>query len=123
MVKPKGQTSVLILSTISMIISFAVWSVFSPIATEIQKIYHLTILEKSLLIATPVLLGSIMRVPMGILTDRYGGRRIYALTMLLLVFPMIGAGFAHSYIMLLFWAFFIGMAGIVFAVSIAYISR
>lgn len=123
MVKPKGQTSVLILSTISMIISFAVWSVFSPIATEIQKIYHLTILEKSLLIATPVLLGSIMRVPMGILTDRYGGRRIYALTMLLLVFPMIGAGFTHSYIMLLFWAFFIGMAGTVFAVSIAYVSR
>src|SRR5687768_4241379 len=111
MMKLKGQTSILVLSTVSMIVSFTVWSVFAPIATEIQKIYQLSITEKSILIATPVLLGSLMRIPMGILTDRYGGRRIYALTMSLLILPMIGAGFADSYAMMLFWAFFIGMAG------------
>ena len=85
------------LSTIAMIVSFTVWSVFAPIATEIQKMYQLSDLEKSILIATPVLLGSMMRIPMGILTDRYGGRKIYALTMFLLVIPMVGAGFADSY--------------------------
>lgn len=119
----KDQTSVLIVSTISMIVSFTVWSVFAPIATEIQKIYQLTTTEKSILIATPVLLGSLMRIPMGILTDRYGGRKIYPLTMLLLVFPMVGAGFADSYGMLLFWAFFIGIAGTTFAISITYVSK
>ncbi|MBT2730417.1 NarK/NasA family nitrate transporter [Bacillus sp. ISL-75] len=123
MVKQKGQASVLILSTLSMIVCFTVWSVFAPIATEIQKMYQLSALEKSILIATPVLLGSLMRIPMGILTDRYGGRQIYALTILLLVLPMVGAGFAHSYAMMLFWAFFIGMAGTTFAVSITYVSR
>ena len=121
--KGKSPTSILTLSTIAMIISFAVWSVFAPIATEIQKVYGLSELEKSMLIATPILLGSVMRIPMGILTDRYGGRKIYALTLLLLVIPMVGAGFADSYSMLLFWAFFIGMAGTTFAVSIAYVSR
>lgn len=121
--KQKGQTSILVLSTMSMIVSFTVWSVFAPIATEIQKMYQLSITEKSILIATPVLLGSLMRIPMGILTDRYGGRRIYALTMALLILPMIGAGFADSYAMMLFWAFFIGMAGTTFAISITYVSK
>ncbi|WP_226528726.1 MFS transporter [Metabacillus niabensis] len=118
-----GQTSVLVLSTMSMIVSFTVWSVFAPIATEIQKIYQLSITQTSILIATPVLLGSLMRIPMGILTDRYGGRRIFALTMLLLIFPMVGAGFTNSFAMLLFWAFFIGMAGTTFAISITYVSK
>ncbi|MBD1382398.1 nitrate/nitrite transporter [Metabacillus arenae] len=121
--KQKDQTSILVLSTLSMIVSFTVWSVFAPIATEIQKIYQLSITEKSILIATPVLLGSLMRIPMGILTDRFGGRRVYALTMALLILPMIGAGFADSYAMMLFWAFFIGMAGTTFAISITYVSK
>lgn len=119
----KRRTSILVLSTMAMIVSFAVWSVFAPMATKIQQMYHLSTTEKSILIATPVLLGSLMRIPMGILTDRYGGRRIYALTMLFLIVPMIGAGFARSYEMLLFWAFFIGMAGTTFAISITYVSR
>jgi len=119
----KRSTSILVLSTMAMIVSFAVWSVFAPIATKIQQMYHLSTTEKSILIAAPVLLGSLMRIPMGILTDRYGGRRVYALTMLFLIAPMIGAGFARSYEMLLFWAFLIGMAGTTFAISITYVSR
>ena len=119
----KRRTSILVLSTMAMIVSFAVWSVFAPIATKIQQMYHLSTTEKSILIAAPVLLGSLLRIPMGILTDRYGGRRIYALTLLFLIVPMIGAGFTHSYEMLLFWAFLIGMAGTTFAISITYVSR
>lgn len=119
----KRRKSILALSTMAMIVSFAVWSVFAPIATKIQQMYHLSTTEKSILIAAPVLLGSLMRIPMGILTDRYGGRRVYALTMLFLIVPMIGAGFTRSYEMLLFWAFLIGMAGTTFAISITYVSR
>jgi NNP family nitrate/nitrite transporter-like MFS transporter len=121
--KSREQTSVLVVSTISMIVCFTAWSVFAPIATELQRIYHLTTTEKSILLATPILLGSLMRIPMGILTDRYGGRKVYALTMLLLVFPLTGSGFANSYGMMLFWALFIGMAGTTFAISITYVSK
>lgn len=121
--KFENQRSILVVSTISMIVCFTVWSVFAPIATEIQIIYHLTTTEKSILLAAPVLLGSLMRIPMGILTDRYGGRKVYALTMLLLIFPLAGSGFANSYGMMLFWALFIGMAGTTFAISITYVSK
>ncbi|MCM3019231.1 MFS transporter [Priestia megaterium] len=119
----KRPLSVLLISTLSMIIAFSVWSVLAPIAADIQVMYSLTNAEKSILIATPVLLGSLMRIPMGILTDRFGGRKVYSLTMLALLLPTICAGFTHSYSMLLFWAFFIGMAGTTFAISITYVSK
>lgn len=119
----KGRTSALVLSTAAMIVCFAVWAVFSPLANTLQKLYGLSSTEKSMLVATPVLLGSLMRIPLGIFTDRFGGRKVYTLLMLFLILPMTAAGFAHSYGALLFWAFFIGMAGTSFAIAIAYVSR
>jgi len=123
MLNKKDQTSILVLSTLSMIIAFSVWSILSPVAGKIQEMYGLTGLQKSILIAIPVLLGSVMRIPIGILADRVGGRRVYVLTMLFLTLPLIGASFTSSYEGLLLCAFFIGMAGTTFAVSIAYVSR
>lgn len=123
MLRKKDQRSILVLSTLSMIIAFSVWSILSPVAGKIQEMYGLTGLQKSILIAIPVLLGSIMRIPIGILADRLGGRRVYVFTMLFLTLPLIGASFTSSYGGLLWCAFFIGMAGTTFAVSIAYVSR
>jgi MFS transporter, NNP family, nitrate/nitrite transporter len=120
--KKKEQNSILVLSTLSMIIAFSVWSIFSPVAGKIQELYGLTELQKSILIAAPVLLGSVMRIPIGILADTLGGRRVYVFTMLFLTLPLIGASFTTSYSGLLLCAFFIGMAGTTFAVSIAYVS-
>jgi MFS transporter, NNP family, nitrate/nitrite transporter len=123
MLRKKDQRSILVLSTLSMIIAFSVWSILSPVAGKIQEMYGLTGLQKSILIAVPVLLGSVMRIPIGILADRLGGRRVYVFTMLFLTLPLIGASFTSSYEGLLWCAFFIGMAGTTFAVSIAYVSR
>ena len=64
----------LFLSTAAMTISFVVWSVFSPIAGQIQQTFGLTVVQKSVLLAAPVLLGSVLRIAMGILTDRYDRR-------------------------------------------------
>lgn len=64
-----------------------------------------------------------MRLPLGIWTERIGGRRLFSLLLLFLVIPLVGAGFADSYAMLLFWAFFIGMAGTSFAISMTFVSR
>ncbi|RBW68668.1 MFS transporter [Bacillus taeanensis] len=119
----RGQTSALVFSTLAMIAAFAAWAIISPMASTLQEMYGLTTIEKSFLVAAPVLLGSIMRIPMGILTDRLGGRKVYTMTMLFLVLPMVGAGFANSYQMLLVWALFIGMAGTTFAIAITYVSR
>ncbi|WP_028610748.1 MFS transporter [Paenibacillus harenae] len=118
-----NQTKALIYSTVAMTVSFMIWSVFPPIAGQIQVLFNLSTLEKSILIATPVLLGSIMRIPMGILTDRYGGRKVFTLTMLFLILPMVAAGFADSYIWMLVCALFIGMAGTTFAISLTFVSR
>lgn len=117
-----NQTKALVLSTAAMTVSFMIWSVFPPIAGQIQEQFHLSTIEKSMLIATPVLLGSIMRIPMGIITDRYGGKKIFSLTMLFLILPLVAAGFTDSFGWLLFCALFIGMAGTTFAISLTYIS-
>ncbi|GAX91229.1 MFS transporter [Effusibacillus lacus] len=119
----KGRVSALAFSTVAMIMSFTVWAVISPLANQLQDIYGLTATEKSILVATPILLGSLLRIPMGILADRLGGKKLYALTMLFLTVPLIGAGFSKSYGMLLFWSLFIGLAGTTFAIAIAYVSR
>ncbi|MUT66994.1 nitrate/nitrite transporter [Paenibacillus sp. NEAU-GSW1] len=117
------QTKALLFSTVAMTVSFIIWSVFSPIASQIQELFQLSTLEKSILIATPVLLGSIMRIPMGILTDRYGGKKVFTITMLFLILPLIAAGLVDSYEWMLVCALFIGMAGTTFAVSLTFVSR
>ena len=60
---------------------------------------------------------------MGIYTDRFGGKRVFASTMLFLVIPLLLAGCVHSYWLLLLCALFIGMAGTTFAISLTYVSR
>ncbi|MDQ0300678.1 NNP family nitrate/nitrite transporter-like MFS transporter [Salibacterium salarium] len=122
-VKKKDQTSALFLSTLAMVVSFALWSVIAPISTDIQIVYGLSEMEKSFLVVTPVVLGSIMRIPMGIITDKYGGRKVYTITMLFLIIPLVGAGFFHQYSMLLFFVFFIGMAGTTFAIAVSYVTK
>lgn len=121
--KHKGQISALLFSTLAMIVSFTVWSVFSPIASLLQEMYQLSETQKSFLIVTPILLGSLMRIPMGIIADKFGARKIYTLTMIFSVFPLIAAGFSNSYSALLFWAFLIGMTGTTFTIAITYVTR
>lgn len=119
----KGSSLTLGLSTMAMMASFVIWSVFSPIAGQIQELFHLSTIQKSVLIAAPVLLGSVLRIPMGIYTDRFGGKRVFAATMLFLVIPLLIAGWVHTFWQLLLCALFIGMAGTTFAISLTYVSR
>ncbi|TFJ93482.1 NarK/NasA family nitrate transporter [Lentibacillus salicampi] len=118
----KGSTSALVFSTIAMIVSFTIWSMISPMAQDISALYNLSATQVSILVAVPTILGSIMRIPLGILSDKYSGRKVYTLTMLFLIIPLIGASFADSYGWMLFYAFFIGMGGTTFAIAITYVS-
>ncbi|MEN2667746.1 MFS transporter [Listeria aquatica] len=85
----KDAITALIFATVAMAISFMVWACLSPVANQIASDFGLSASQKSLMIATPVLLGSVMRIPMGILSDRIGGKKVYIGTMLFIIIPLI----------------------------------
>ena len=64
----------LVLATLSFLLSFAAWGLVGGLASVFAALYHLSASQTALLVAVPVLLGSLARLPMGMLTDRFGGR-------------------------------------------------
>lgn len=111
------------LGTISFTICFAAWGLISAFAPRFREILHLTPSETALLVAVPVLLGSLARIPMGILTDRFGARIIFAILMATVALPVWIAPRQASYSSLLIDAFLLGVAGSSFAVGVGYVSR
>jgi MFS transporter, NNP family, nitrate/nitrite transporter len=113
----------LALATLGFGLCFAVWSLVSPLAVRFQQMFGLTDFQTGVLIAVPVLLGAVARIPMGMLTDRYGGRVVFTGLIAFSIVPVVFLGFATSYWMLLFGGFFLGMAGSSFAIGIPFVSR
>jgi NNP family nitrate/nitrite transporter-like MFS transporter len=102
---------------------FAVWTLFSILGLDIRRELGLSETQFGLLIATPALTGSTMRLPLGILADRFGGRPVFATVMLLSAGSILLASRAHSYPLLLLTALGVGMAGGCFAVGVTYVSK
>jgi NNP family nitrate/nitrite transporter-like MFS transporter len=113
----------LALATLGFAVSFAVWGMVGALAPKFREMYGLSAFQTSLLIAVPVLLGSIGRLPMGILADKLGGRKVFGLLLLFCLFPALGATFSRSYGALLAWGFLIGFAGTSFSVGVAFSSK
>ncbi len=118
-----SQNRQLFLSTMAFAFSFAVWGLLGALAPIFKKELQLSQTQASLMIAIPVLLGSIGRFPMGILADRYGGRLVMSLLLVFAIIPAAGIALSSSYQSLLFWAFFLGLAGTSFAVGVAFTSK
>ncbi len=112
----------LTMATIAMIVCFMAWSNFAPLAGQVATMFHLSVSERTLLLATPVLLGSILRIPMGIFSDKYGGKKVYILLMIFILIPLFMITKVHTFGMLLVAALFVGMAGTSFAVGVSYAS-
>jgi nitrate/nitrite transporter NarK len=113
----------LLLATISFTFCFATWGLIGGLASVFSSLYALNASQTALLVAVPVLLGSLARLPMGMATDRFGGRAVFAI---LLAFSSVAAfvvPLTTSYRLLLIAAFLIGMAGSSFAVGAAFVSR
>jgi NNP family nitrate/nitrite transporter-like MFS transporter len=110
-------------STIAFTICFAVWTIFSIIGIQIKQQLELTETEFGLLVGTPILTGSLIRVVLGIWTNRYGGRLIYTATMLAAALATFLLAFAKTYPEMLVAALGVGVAGGSFAVGVAYVSR
>ena len=118
----KKQYSVLSMNTLAFTINFAVWTMFSVIGIKIKGELGLSETEFGLLIATPILTGSLVRLPLGFLTDRFGGRRVYFIQMILVAIATYGLHFADQLWQYLAIGLCIGLAGGSFAIGIAYTS-
>ena len=111
------------LGTISFTVCFAAWGLISAFAPRFRDAFHLSASETALLVAVPVLLGSLARIPMGILTDRFGGRAIFLILMAAVAIPVWIVPLQASYSGLLVVAFLLGLAGSSFAIGVGYVSR
>lgn len=110
-------------STVAFTICFAVWTIFSIIGVQIKQELGLSETQFGLLVGTPILTGSLIRLVLGIWADQYGGRRIFSLVMLAGALATFLLSYAHTYPQVLIAALGVGIAGGSFAVGVAYVSR
>jgi MFS transporter, NNP family, nitrate/nitrite transporter len=123
---PRSETwkrnAVLAMNTLGFTILFAVWVVFAIVGLEIRKELQLTDTEFATLVALPVLTGSLLRLPMGMLTDWFGGRPLFTALLAFSALPLLLLTVAHAYWQYLVLGLFVGLAGTSFAIGIAYTS-
>lgn len=117
------STRILVVSTLAFTVCFAVWTLFAIIGLPIKEQLGLNDSQFGLLIATPVLTGSLSRIVLGIWADQYGGRLVYTLLMLTTAVAVWLLSLVESYSLFLLSALGVGLAGGSFAVGVAYVSR
>lgn len=124
MSEKKRAIKVLTLNTLAFVVCFAIWMTNGVLITWLvdNQVFRFDKIQMGWLIGIPVLSGSLTRLPVGIWTDKYGGRGVFALLMLFSAIPMYLMSYANN-----FWDFFaaglgFGVAGSSFAVGIAYTS-
>ncbi|SRR6266568_7703182 len=112
----------LALSTVSFALCFAMWGLVGALGPLLRQTFGLTNTEAALLVVVPVLLGSLARIPAGMLTDRLGGRAVFTALMILVAGAAVVIPQVSSYGGLLAGAFFLGLAGASFAVGVGYLA-
>jgi NNP family nitrate/nitrite transporter-like MFS transporter len=117
-----GKYTALFTATGLLAINFWAWSLISPLATGYMKEFGLSSFELSLLVSAPVLIGSLGRIPIGILADKFGGRRLLAVLCILTSVDVIGLSFANSQVSLMAAAVGLGLAGASFAAGAPYVN-
>ena len=115
--------SVLVSSTFAFTICFAIWMMFAVLGIPIKAQLGLNETQFGLLIATPVLSGALTRVPLGIWTDRYGGRVVFFALMMATVVPIWLISYATAFWHFLVLGLFVGLAGGSFSVGTPYVAR
>ena len=117
------STQALTTSTLAFTVCFAVWTIFSIIGIKIKQELGLNDTQFGLLVATPILTGSLSRLFLGIWSDQYGGRLVYTFLMITTSIGVWLLTRATTYEVFLLAALGIGLAGGGFAVGIAYVSK
>jgi NNP family nitrate/nitrite transporter-like MFS transporter len=116
------RNSVLAMNTFGFTVMFAVWVVFAIVGIQIRKELGLSDTEFAVLVALPVLTGSLLRLPVGMATDWWGGRPLFTALLAITAVPLLLLTLADAYWQYLVLGLFIGLSGTSFAVGIAYTS-
>lgn len=118
-----GSGRALFLSTTAFGVSFAVWGLIAALAPVFTDLYKLSATQKSVMIAVPVLLGSVGRLFSGMLADRFGGRKVFAALLAFSAIPAVAIGLSTSYTQLIIFGLLLGVAGTTFPVGVGFTSR
>jgi MFS transporter, NNP family, nitrate/nitrite transporter len=121
---PRAARPALALATLAFLTCFYAWSLLGPLAPGLQQQLHLTEVQVGWMVAVPVVMGSLMRIPMGVLTDRLGAMRVFPALMLFSALPLGALAVWHqAYWQLVAFGFLLGLAGSSFAVGVPFVSR
>ncbi len=123
---PLGRRPLLMLAlaTLGFGVNFWAWALLSPLGPRFKDSLHLSAFSQALIVAVPVVVGSLGRIPVGALTDRFGGRVMFPIVSFVTIVPVLFVGLAgHSSLAaLLVGGFFLGVAGTAFAVGVPFVS-
>ncbi|MGI5330562.1 MFS transporter [Actinomadura nitritigenes] len=117
-------TVMLVLVTLGFALNFWAWALLSPLGPRFKESLHLGSFEQALLVAVPVVVGSLGRIPVGALTDRFGGRVMLPAVSAVTIVPVLYLGLAghSSPAELLVGGFFLGIGGTAFAVGVPFVN-
>ncbi len=119
-----GGGRALVLATVAFTTCFFAWSLLGPLSPELQETMGLSDFETAVMVAVPVLLGSVLRVPLGVLTDHYGARRVFTVLMVAALPSIVGLALWHESLAgVLALGLWLGLAGASFAVGIPFVNR
>jgi MFS transporter, NNP family, nitrate/nitrite transporter len=123
---PGGNTPwiMLAMATLGFAVNFWAWALLSPLGPRFKDALHLSAFQQALLVAVPVVVGSVGRIPVGALTDRFGARTMFPIVSLATVVPVLYLGLLgqSSLASLLVGGFFLGIAGTSFAVGVPFVN-
>ena len=120
--KTKGGFQ-LTLQTLSLVVGFMAWSIISPLMPFISQDIKINPGQLSIILAIPVILGSILRVPFGYLTNIIGAKWVFFCSFIILLFPIFFLGQAQSPGMLMASVFFLGVGGAIFSVGVTSVPK
>ena len=114
----------LFLNTLAFTVCFACWTLNGVLVTYLvdKGIFNWSVVQVGWLLGIPILTGAVMRLPMGILTDKFGGKYVFSLLLLLCSIPLFLLPLATNFYMFAFLSFLFGMVGTSFAVGVGYTS-
>lgn len=113
----------LALATVGFLLNFWAWALLSPLGSQLRDQLALSSFQQSVLVAVPVLVGSLGRIPVGALTDRHGAQRMFPAVTVLTILPVLYLGLAaDSFTEYVLGGFFLGLGGTAFAVGVPFVN-
>jgi NNP family nitrate/nitrite transporter-like MFS transporter len=118
-----GATLNLAMATLGFLLNFWAWALLGPLGPGLKEELGLSFAAQSLLVAVPVLVGSLGRIPVGALTDQLGARIMFSFVSLITIIPVLTLAYVQtSYWAIIIAGFFLGIGGTAFAIGVPHVS-